>query len=108
LTSALPNYGGILTGKFFEYLAACKPILVLINGAQDPEFEQIMTHLEAGIVAYSDRSEAELRAFILKLFNEWQTTGNVEPTIRRERLEGLSWEATMGKLAGKLNLRNLI
>jgi hypothetical protein len=104
LTSALPNYGGILTGKFFEYLAACKPILVLINGAQDLEFEQIITHLEAGIVAYNDRSEAELRAFILKLFNEWQTTGNVEPTIRRERLGELSWEATMAKLAFKLDL----
>jgi hypothetical protein len=104
LTSALPNYGGILTGKFFEYLAACKPILVLINGAQDLEFEQIITHLEAGIVAYNDRSEAELRAFILKLFNEWQATGNVEPTIRRERLDELSWEATVEKLAFKLDL----
>jgi glycosyltransferase involved in cell wall biosynthesis len=107
LTSALPHYGGILTGKFFEYLAACKPILVLINGAQDLEFEQIMTHLETGIVAYNDRSEAELRAFILKLFNEWQATGNVEPTIRRERLEGLSWEATIKKLANQLNLKLL-
>jgi hypothetical protein len=104
LTSALPNYGGVLTGKFFEYLAACNPILVLINGAQDIEFERIVTDLDAGIVAYNDRSEKELRAFILNLFNEFQETGKVEPTIRRERLEGLSWEATMAKLAGKLGL----
>ena len=104
LTSALPNYGGVLTGKFFEYLAACNPILVLINGAQDIEFEQIVTHLDAGIVAYNDRSEIELRAFILNLFNEWQTTGRVEPTIRRERLDELSWEATMAKLTEKLGL----
>jgi hypothetical protein len=107
LTSALPNYGGILTGKFFEYLAACKPILVLINGAQDPEFEQIITHLEAGIVAYNDRSETELRVFILKLFNEWQTTGNVEPTIQLERLRELSWEATIAKFSAQLNLKLL-
>jgi hypothetical protein len=104
LTSALPNYGGVLTGKFFEYLAACNPILVLINGAQDIEFEQIVTHLDAGIVAYNDRSEKELRAFILNLFNEFQATGKVEPTIRRERLDELSWEATMAKLAEKLGL----
>jgi hypothetical protein len=104
LTSALPNYGGVLTGKFFEYLAACNPILVLINGAQDIEFEQIVTHLNAGMVAYNDRSEKQLRAFILNLFNEWQATGKVEPTIRRDRLEELSWEATMAKLAEKLNL----
>jgi hypothetical protein len=104
LTSALPNYGGVLTGKFFEYLAACNPILVLINGAQDVEFEQIVTHLNAGIVAYNDRSNKELRAFILNLFSEWQATGKVEPTIRRDRLEELSWEATMAKLAEKLNL----
>ena len=104
LTSALPNYGGVLTGKFFEYLAACNPILVLINGAQDIEFEQIVTHLDAGIVAYNDRSEKELRAFILHLFNEFQATGKVEPTIRRERLDELSWEATMAKLAEKLGL----
>ncbi len=105
LTSALPNYGGILTGKFFEYLAACNPILVLINGAQDIEFEQIVTHLNAGIVAYNDRSETELRAFILNLFNEFQATGKVEPTIRRERLDELSWEATMAKLAERLGLK---
>ena len=107
LTSALPNYGGVLTGKFFEYLAACNPILVLINGAQDVEFERIVTDLEAGIVAYNDRSEAELRAFILNLFHQWQTTGKIEPTIHRERLDELSWEATMKKLADKLNLTNL-
>ena len=107
LTSALPNYGGVLTGKFFEYLAACNPILVLINGAQDIEFERIVTDLEAGIVAYNDRSEAELRAFILHLFYQWQTTGKIEPTIHRERLDELSWEATMKKLADKLNLTNL-
>jgi glycosyltransferase involved in cell wall biosynthesis len=107
LTSALPNYGGVLTGKFFEYLAACNPILVLINGAQDIEFEQIVTHLDAGIVAYNDRSEKELRDFILNLFNEWQTMGKVEPTIRRERLEELSWEATIAKLANYLDLNLL-
>ena len=104
LTSALPNYGGVLTGKFFEYLAACNPILVLINGAQDIEFEQIVSHLDAGIVAYNDRSEKELRHFVLNLFNEFQATGKVEPTIRRERLDELSWEATMAKLAGQLGL----
>ncbi|MDZ7877814.1 MAG: glycosyltransferase [Saprospiraceae bacterium] len=107
LTSALPNYGGILTGKFFEYLAACKPVLVLINGAQDLEFEQIITDLEAGIVAYNDRSEAELRAFILKLFGEWQATGTVKPTIRHERLKELSWEATIAKLADVLHLKQI-
>ncbi len=108
LTSALPNYGGVLTGKFFEYLAACNPILVLINGAQDIEFEQIVSHLDAGIVAYNDRSEKELRHFILNLFNEFQATGKVEPTIRRERLDELSWEATMAKLAGKLGLTMVV
>ena len=107
LTSALPNYGGVLTGKFFEYLAACNPILVLINGAQDIEFEQIVTYLDAGIVAYNDRSEKELRTFILNLFNEFQATGKVEPTIRRDRLAELSWKATIGKLATFLNLKKI-
>jgi hypothetical protein len=107
LTSALPNYGGVLTGKFFEYLAACNPILVLINGAQDIEFEQIVAHLGAGIVAYNDRCEKELRAFILNLFNEWQATGKVEPTIHREHLAELSWEATIAKLAAFLNLKKI-
>ena len=78
----------------------------MINGAQDIEFERIVTDLEAGIVAYNDRSEAELRIFILNLFCQWQTTGKIEPTIHRERLDELSWEATMKKLADKLNLTN--
>jgi hypothetical protein len=45
---------GILTGKFYEYLAAQKPILLIINGKQDLEFERIFKELNCGVVLYID------------------------------------------------------
>jgi hypothetical protein len=96
LTSALPNYGGVLTGKFYEYLTASQPILVLINGSQDIEFEHIISDLNAGLVAYNDRSEIALRDFVLTLFNTWQQHGDVPQTIRKDKLDALSW-TTVGK-----------
>jgi hypothetical protein len=102
LTSALPNYGGVLTGKFFEYLGATQPIVVLINGAQDIEFEQIMNELNAGLVAYNDRSYAELRAFILSNFEHWQQQGFVQKTIHLDRLRALNWAAAAEKFVEKI------
>ncbi len=98
LTTATPEWSGVMTGKFYEYLAAKQPILILINGTQDIEFETIMNNLNAGCVAYNDRSHDVLRAFILKLFYQFQNTGRVEQTIFTEKLKELEWQFMVQKL----------
>jgi hypothetical protein len=95
LTSATNEWSGVMTGKFYEYLAALNPIIVLINGAQDAEFEHIMSDLEAGCVVYNDRSFDVLKTFVLAKFSEWQQTAAVKPTIRTDKLHALTWPEQM-------------
>jgi hypothetical protein len=104
LTSATPESTGQLTGKFYEYLAAKNPIIVLIDGTQDIEFESIMQELNAGCVVYSNHSFNELKSFILEKFNQWQRTGEVKPTIDTEKLKELSWENQVQKFVEHINL----
>jgi hypothetical protein len=104
LTSATPEWTGVMTGKFYEYLAAKNPIIVLIDGTQDIEFESIMQELNAGCVVYSNHSFNELKSFILEKFNQWQRTGEVKPTIDTEKLKELSWENQVQKFVEHINL----
>jgi glycosyltransferase involved in cell wall biosynthesis len=104
LTSATPESTGQLTGKFYEYLAAKNPIIVLINGTEDLEFESIMQDLKAGCVVYNNQSFNKLYSFILEKFNEWQSTGDVKPTIDEEKLKELSWENQVQKFVEHINL----
>ena len=102
LTTATPEWTGVMTGKFYEYLAAQQLIIVLINGTQDIEFESIMNRLNAGCVAYNDRSHEALRRFILEKFFEFQQNGVVKPTIHVEKLKELEWQFTVEKLLDKI------
>lgn len=97
LTSSTPEWTGVMTGKFYEYLAAQNPILVLINGTQDVEFESVMTDLAAGFLGYNDKSFEETRHFILTKFQEWQQTGHVLQTIRREKMTEMTWSSVVQK-----------
>ena len=46
-------YQGILTAKLYDYLAAGRPILALINGPEDPELRNIIEDSESGRVFWS-------------------------------------------------------
>ncbi len=97
LSSVTPEIKGILTGKFYEYLATRKPIIVLLNAeghARDPEFEHIITDTGGGLVAYSDskKSVLELKKFILHYYQIWQKTGEVPKIIPIEKLHQFTWE----------------
>ena len=96
LTSATPEWTGVLTGKFGEYLSAKNPILVLINGTKDVEFEEVVENLEAGIVAYSDSFD-EIKKFVVSKFNEWKATGEVKSTVKMEKLKELEWSFLIKK-----------
>jgi hypothetical protein len=97
LSSVTPEIKGILTGKFYEYLATRKPIIVLLNAvghARDPEFENIIADTGGGLVAYSDseKSVIELKEFILHYHQIWKQTGDVPKIIPIEKLHQFTWE----------------
>ncbi|MFK8102560.1 MAG: hypothetical protein AB8G15_08545 [Saprospiraceae bacterium] len=94
LSFAIPEVTGGLTGKLYEYFAAKRPILLIINGSQDEEFEEIFEELAAGLVTYhqNEKDEKLLEAFLLKYYQEWVTTGTVKASIRAEALKKYEWD----------------
>lgn len=93
LTPASTTVKGLLGGKLCEYLAARRPIIALINGVQDPEFEEIMQHTEGGIVVYHQQKESHLRLknFLLQLFYTWKENPDKLPFIPAHLLTPFTW-----------------
>ncbi len=93
LSWSSPKLSGILTAKFYEYLAARNPILLIINGTPDLEFEKIFKDLNAGIVAYNDSEQKErIKNYILDLYLEWEKEGTIRPKIQEQLLTQFSWK----------------
>jgi hypothetical protein len=103
LTSATKDWTGIMTGKIYEYLSARNPILVLIDGTQDIEYETFISNLNAGIVGYNDRSFGAVKAFIQEKYDEWKKNGTVQSTIIEDKLKVMTWENVVEKLWQKLD-----
>ncbi|MCX6283589.1 MAG: glycosyl transferase family 1, partial [Bacteroidetes bacterium] len=92
-----PNSKMILTGKFFEYLAARRPILCL--GPPDGDAAAILKETNAGLLAgFGDAGT--MKNHIRSLYNDYVSgrdvaqSHNIEPYSRLE---------LTGKLAGLLN-----
>ena len=62
-----PNAKGIVTGKVFEYMASCRPILVI--GPKEGDLAQIINESNTGIVCdYNEKQK--LKSTLLALFHE--------------------------------------
>lgn len=102
LTTATPELSGFLSGKFFEYLSARRPIAVLIKGTQDMEFEAFKKDLNFGFVGYNDTSFADLKTFLEEKITEFEYTGCVKGHISEENLKEMTWEKQVEKLMERI------
>lgn len=68
LSWSSPNNKGILTGKFYEYIDSRKPVLCLLKGEQDEEFEEIFDNYKIGLLAY-DTEKKKIKDFLVSLFS---------------------------------------
>jgi glycosyltransferase involved in cell wall biosynthesis len=82
---------GVITGKIYEYFAAEKPILALINGEKDEEFEQIFSKFNAGFVFYG-KDVKLIKSSIISLYNDWLKSGIIHHSFNKEKLKDYSWE----------------
>ena len=89
-----PYIQGILTGKIYEYLAARRPILALINGSFDPEFESIFRQTHAGLIVYPGE-ETRANDYLLKLYKQWESNGDICWEFNEEGLSLLNWDHQM-------------
>lgn len=94
---------GIMTTKFYEYLAAGNPIMVIINGdKKDEEFEEIMSSFNAGLVTYTSEAYNDIKNFILKIYQDFRKTGNIDRAIKTEKISTFVWEVMMNDFFEKL------
>lgn len=97
--------GGVLTGKLYEYLQHGHPILAVVNGARDEEFEDLFDRFQAGLIAYNRPTELEkLKAFILDAFLEWKKTGQVPSRLNRKEMEAFYWPNLVGQLMNRIGI----
>jgi len=93
LTWSFPESKGIVTGKIYEYIAASKPILLLINGEQDQEMEAWFDEMKCGKVFYNQLSNVEdLQMYILEIYELWVNGKLATPYISEEIIQSMSWE----------------
>jgi hypothetical protein len=106
LTSSTPEWGGIFTGKLFEYLESGNPIIVIIKGTRDEEFEGLMNETGAGGIFYDPSAEPEaLSGFLEKHYNYWKLTNGVLSNLNREILNGsFSWNFQVERMLKSIHL----
>ncbi len=87
------NAKGILTGKFFEYLAAKRPVLAI--GPTDGDVAKILSETNAGKIADFE-DENETKKIILEYYTQFKTgklkvhSGSVEKYSRKSLTKDLS------------------
>ena len=88
LSWASKDFKGILTGKMYDYMAAGKPVALIVNGEKDEEFEWIFEETNLGEIFYHPSKELEsMKTFIMQYYQEWLTTGDVKPITNQKGLE---------------------
>lgn len=103
LTSSHQEYTGIITGKFFEYISAGRPIICLVNGKTDRELEQIFDKYHLGIVVYTEEENKEkLKNFLSNLYEEFEKTGSIKWQINPNVFDDFNWTKTVQKWVKKL------
>lgn len=76
---------GIMTTKFFEFLAVEKPILCVQS--DEDCLEQVINETNSGLAA---KNEDEVYEFIHQQYNEWKRTGQTYTNINKEKVTAFS------------------
>lgn len=93
LSWSFPNAKGILTAKLYDYLAAGRPIIAIVNGERDVEFEELTDKLQTGRVFYNEdnRESAPIRKYLEKEIGRWQEKKDYMYTISAADFESFKW-----------------
>ncbi len=90
LSSSSPEQQGVLTGKLFEYLESPVPIINVIQGSYDDEFEQLFKQLDAGKVFYTKNTN-EVISYIDYLYQRF-VQGNLWRPSEQGIRERKKWD----------------
>jgi glycosyltransferase involved in cell wall biosynthesis len=96
LINDTPNAKVILPGKFFEYMAALRPVLCI--GPADGDAAQVIAETNAGFVA-GINDEAAIRSAIRELYQRFITGNN---SVDSQGVEKYSRKQLTGEMAARL------
>lgn len=96
LINDTPNAKVILPGKFFEYMAAKRPILCI--GPMDGDAAQVIADVKAGMVVEKDNQQ-EMQKVIRELYLKFKSK---ELSINSKDIEKFSRKSLAGKMAERL------
>jgi len=93
LTWSTEKEKGIITAKFYEYLASGKPVICIVDGQRDKEVEKLYESINAGIVVNNTSKEEERLAFFIKvLYGRWKAKGGVDWEYNEGFIDALKYE----------------
>ncbi|MCK5782053.1 MAG: glycosyltransferase family 4 protein [Flavobacteriales bacterium] len=92
-----PNAKGIVTGKFFEYLNAKRPVLAV--GPEDGDLAEILKETSSGIIVDYNKKE-EMKALIKRYYSDYK---NEDLFVNSNNIAKYSRKNITAKLAGILN-----
>jgi len=100
LSWSQPGSRGILTGKLYEYLAAGRPILCLLNAsAPDPDWEGVFRPLPHCLLHLTGDHPNDVQSFLLRYYRAWKS-GELPP--RLPAAAPFTWAAQMEGFVGEL------
>ena len=108
LTWSTPEQKGILTGKYYEYLMARRPIINIINGVRDIEVEKLFDETSAGHVYYNHSDCGRVSNSLLNYYLEWKSNGVLKSDVSDETVESNLWKYRMQKFWHDANENKLI
>ena len=97
LVNNTPNAKGIITGKFFEYMAAKRPVLCI--GPVGGDVDSILKETHAGLLADYDDA-ATLEKNILYYYNKYKAGNLVSESVNTEKY---SRKMLTGEISNVLN-----
>jgi hypothetical protein len=98
LTYSTDQLKGNITGKLYDYLAARRPFLVLINGPRDQEIESLVVETGLGKVVYHGDT-ADTKSVIREAYSSWKS-GDMKHD-KHPNLSHFTWEYLLGDFARK-------
>ena len=93
-----PGSSGNLTMKLYEYLAARRKVMVIMNGHRDPEFDQILEKTQSGLQLLIKDTELMVK-YLKELYQDPILRMKLNPEIP---LQSLTWESQIRKLYRKI------
>ena len=108
LSWTTPNFTGIFPGKFYEYLSVKQPILLIINGDQDPLWETKFNTIGCGFYCYEQEAyNAELADFIVELYQDWYQGKKSASKMNKEEVAKYLWANQMPEFLEKIGKKQV-